>query len=235
MSKIIITIDIDWASEQAIEETIAYFIEKNIPITVFSTHNSRVIESFIDKIDIGLHPYFSSDSSQGKNINDVVKFMMDLPHNIQAYRCHRFAVCNSSKQAMLDAGMIISSNVCTDLEVIPAFRDRFGIIEVPIFLEDGGYLWRKHKLELSDNFTNKILNEGTKIITIHPMHFVLNTPNFEYMFNIKNSLSRYEWNNMSKPTINQLKWNGRGIRDLIIDIMQLKTTKETLRSYIKLS
>lgn len=232
---IIVTVDLDWACESTIEETLAFLEDRKIVPTIFSTHNSPIIESVINKIEVGLHPYFNSNSSHGATISEIVKHVMDLPHNLAAFRCHRFAMCNSSKQAMFEAGMLISSNVCTDLEIITPFKDRFGFLEVPIFLEDGGYLWRKYPLEITQELRSRIENPGIKVIIIHPMHFALNTPNFSYMYDIKQSTSRNQWNNMTGKQLDQLRWKERGIRNLITDIIKLAPKFSNFGSLLKSS
>jgi hypothetical protein len=221
MNKLIVTIDVDWACEAAIEDTLDSLDELNVLPTIFVTHRSPRIEASLNKLAVGLHPYFGTNSSHGSNISQVVEHILGLPHNFPAFRCHRFAICNSSRQAMVEAGMIISSNICTDLEIVAPFKDRFGLLEVPIFMEDGGYLWRKHSLEISQKFKEKIQSQGLKVITLHPMHFAINTPNFEYMYEIKQSMSREEWIGMSKDTLNKLRRKGRGIRDLILELIEL--------------
>lgn len=221
MSELIITIDIDWACEAAIEQTLDFFYKYGIKPTIFSTHNSKIVENCMHDLEIGLHPYFSENSSHGATILEIVKNIMDLPHNIPAFRCHRFASCNLSNQAMIDAGMLISSNVCTDLEIIPTFKNRFGLLEAPIFMEDGGYLLRNHPLPITPELENKIQDDSIKIILIHPMHFVINTPNFNYMYDIKQSVDRDQWNNFTVKKLKQLSWQGRGIRDLIVDVIKL--------------
>lgn len=220
MSSLIVTIDTDWACEPAIEETLVFLKDQQISPTVFITHRSSAIETSLNKIEVGLHPYFDPNSSHGSTISEVVKYVMDLPHNLPAFRCHRFANCNLSRQAMVQAGMLISSNVCTDMEVVSPFRDRFGLLEVPIFLEDGGYLWRKNSLELNTDLVNKIHGPGLKVLLIHPMHFAINTPYFDYMYQIKKSVRQEEWKNMTQRTLNKHRWKGRGIRDLIIELLQ---------------
>lgn len=232
MNHVIVTVDIDWACEPAIEETLDFLESRKITPTVFSTHNSPIVERLINKIDVGLHPYFGHNSSHGTTIPEVVKHILDLPHNFAAFRCHRFAVSNASKQAMVEAGMLLSSNVCTDLEIVTPFRDRFGLIEVPIFLENGGYLWRNHPMKLNQSLQNAILGYGIKVIIIHPMHFALNTPNFSYMYDIKQSVDRVGWKNMTKSTLNKLKWNNDGIRNLIIELLQLAPATLPLRTLI---
>ena len=230
MSQLIITMDLDWASEAAIEEALGFLLERNAVPTIFTTHRSPIVEACMNKLDVGLHPYFGPDSSHGETISEVVRHVLDLPHNLSAFRCHRFGVCNTSRQAMVEAGMKISSNVCTDLEIIAPFRDRFGLLEVPIFLEDGGYLWRKHSLEVCPKLRNALIGPEKKVILIHPMHLALNTPHFEYMHTIKQSVSRQEWNALSSATLQRLRWQGRGIRDLLADILKIVPGNSTLRT-----
>lgn len=232
MNKLIVTVDIDWASESAIEKTLDFLRSKKIPPTVFTTHRSPTIESCLGEIEVGLHPYFGTGSSHGSSVSDVVKYIMDLPHNLPAFRCHRFGICNKSRQAMTEAGMLISSNTCTDLEIVPPFKDRFGLTEVPIFLEDGGYLWRNHPLKVTESLKNTILGPGIKVIIIHPMHFVVNTPHFKYMYGIKQALTRQEWNLMTENTINEVRWNGHGIKDFLVELLSLSTNISTLGSLI---
>lgn len=233
MSNLVVTVDLDWACEPAIEETLDFLQNLKIKPTVFITHRSPIVEGNMHEIEVGLHPYFGSDSSHGSTISEVVNYVMGLPHNLQAFRCHRFAICNSSKQAMAEAGMLISSNVCTDLEIVTPFKDRFGFLEIPIFLEDGGYLWRGHPLQMNQGLKNVILGNGVKVITIHPMHFALNTPHFSYMHDIKQSMNRSEWNNMTKNTLSKLCWKGHGIRTFITELLQCAPHTSSLGSLIK--
>jgi hypothetical protein len=232
MNNFIVTIDLDWASEPAIEETLDFLKGIKVIPTVFATHRSPRVEASMNEIEVGLHPFFGANSSHGSSVDEVVKHVMDLPHNFAGFRCHRFGVCNSSRQAMVEAGMRLSSNVCTDLEIVTPFMDRFGILEVPIFLEDGGYLWRGHSLQLDQKLKMKILGPGSKVIIIHPMHFALNTPHFSYMYDVKQSLSREEWRNMTTSTLKKLRWKGRGIRDFIVELLQLKPQTSRLGSLI---
>jgi len=220
MNGLLVTVDLDWAPEPAIEATLDFLQGKGITPTVFITHRSARVEASMNELEVGLHPYFDPHSSHGSTIQEVVDHVMDLPHNLPAFRCHRFKVCNQSRHALMQAGLRISSNVCTDLEVLPPHRDRFGLVEVPIFMEDGGYLWHQYPLEMHEHLQQAILKQGSKVLLIHPMHFAVNTPNFDYMVKIKQSMSRREWNTMSIETLNRIKWKGRGIRNLLEDLLE---------------
>lgn len=218
-NRLAITLDIDWACEPAIERALGWFIERGVPITVFSTHRSRALEAVMDHIEVGLHPFFGRGSSHGESVDEVVRHVMDLPHNLAAFRCHRFGVSNTSRQALLDVGMRISSNVCTDQELVPPFRDRFRMLEIPVFLEDGGYLFQGGPLHVEGKVANALAAPALKVVLVHPMHFIVNTPRFDYMVDIKKTVSREEWNGMSDATLERVRWKGHGVRDFIVELL----------------
>ncbi len=232
MNELIVTVDLDWACEPAIEETVDFLVNQGVNPTIFITHRSARVEASLHEIDVGLHPFFDQNSSHGSTISDVVKCVFGFPHNLPAFRSHRFGNCNLSKQAMFEAGMLISSNVCTDLEIISPFRDRFGFLEVPVFLEDGGYLWQQRPLEINPMLKEKILGPGKKVIIIHPMHFAINSPSFSYMCKIKQSMSRQNWIGMTKKTLHDLRWKGPGITDFIKNIIEVSPGVCPLRDLI---
>lgn len=213
-----VTIDLDWACEAAVEELLGALLPAGIPATVFVTHRSAAVLERLSDLEVGLHPYFGPDSSHGGTVDEVVRHVLELPHNLPAFRCHRFAVSNEVREAMAAAGMRISSNVCADLEAVPPFRDRFGLLEIPVFLEDGSYLYRRHPLALEPHVEAALMRPGPKVLLIHPMHFAVNTPRIEYMAEIKRSVSRAGWNGMSGAALGALRWRGRGIRDLLGDL-----------------
>ena len=217
---IAVTIDLDWASEPAIEETLACLEARGIPATVFATHRSRAVETRSDKLEIGLHPFFGEDSSHGRTVKEVAEHVSAIPHNLPAFRCHRFAVSNEASAAMRSVGMGISSNVCSDLATVAPFRDRSGMLEIPVFLEDGGYLLQQHRLQVGSPLVSALAVPGLKVLLLHPMHFAVNTPTLEYMGRIKQSASRQDWHALTGSQLADRRFQGRGIRDLVIDLFE---------------
>lgn len=207
--RLAVTIDLDWCSEAATEETLDYFAARRIPVTVFATHPSPRVAAGLGELEVGLHPFFGEGSSHGSTVEEVVRCVTGIPHNLPAFRCHRFGVSNEAREAMAAAGMRISSNVCTDLEIVPPFMERCGLVEVPIFFEDGGYLRRGRALDAP------IAGDGTAVLLLHPMHFALNTPHFGYMADIKRAVSREAWSAMDRGALELLRWRGLGIRDTV--------------------
>lgn len=216
-----VTVDLDWACEAAVAALLDHMHGEGIPATVFVTHLSHHVSSHITELEVGLHPHFGLGSSHGDTIDEVVRSVVGLPHNIAAFRCHRFAVSNEIKSAMLAAGMRVSSNVCTDLEMIAPFRDRSGLLEIPIFLEDGGYLQSGRTLSTLEEIAPKLAGPDPKVLLIHPMHFAINTPRFEYMVDIKRALTRSAWAALDAAALEARRWRGRGIRDLLVDLLHV--------------
>jgi hypothetical protein len=228
MNALAVTIDLDWACEAAIEETLDAFRELRVPVTVFATHRSPRVEAAMGELEVGVHPYFALDSSHGATIDEVVDHVLGLPYNLAAFRCHRFASCNGSREALARAGFRISSNVCTDLEVLPRFADRYGCLEVPIFMEDGGFLFRGHPLAIEGRLARGLEQPGTKVVVVHPMHFALNTPHFDYMAAIKRRTTRERWRAMTRRDLDALRWRSRGIRDLVLEVVSAARAHTTL-------
>ena len=132
MTTACVTMDMDWASESAINFAIDYFEVRGIPLTLFTTHRSDQIKLACARHEVGLHPFFGSGSDHGDSVEAVIQAVQQLDHNISAFRCHRFATSNENMEELAAAGMKACSNVCTDLEVVTPFRNRYGLLEVPI-------------------------------------------------------------------------------------------------------
>ena len=225
---LVITVDLDWAPEIAITETLDALQSQGIVPTVFATHRSPCVEERMNDLEVGLHPFFHPESSHGKTIDEVVGTVLSIPHNIPAFRCHRFGSCNESKKALVAAGMKFSSNVCTDMDYVPPFRDRFGLKEIPIFLEDGGFLWNKHPLMVTSSLKTTLESPIPHVLLIHPMHFVINTPHFDYMVDIKKNLNRQEWKDLTKKKLESFRWKGRGMRDYMLELFNIEQPFKTL-------
>lgn len=212
------TSDLDWAPEVAIEDTMRLFVENEIHPTVFVTHSSKVIDNYKEKIDVGIHPNFIQPSSQGKNIEEIIDFCVDLVPEAKVFRAHRWYSSNDVYEQLLKRGFLYESNLCTNMEVVSPFIQRSGMVCFPVFFEDGAYIINSDGIDFH-SVKNKFMQSGLKVINIHPMHYALNTPYFKYTRQIKDQLTREEWNLMDKKMLDGLKYEGIGIRDFILDVV----------------
>lgn len=210
------TMDIDWASEYAIEYAVSYFLKLEIPLTIFSTHKSEYLKRISSHplIDIQIHPNFILPSSQGMNEDEIINFCMGLVQNPLVFRAHRWYASNDIYEKLFAQGIRYESNLCTLFDNVEPYIHRSGMISFPVFMEDGAIIQRGFSLKFKD--TQKLFEQtGIKVINLHPMHFVLNTPYFKYTRGIKDMLSPKEWNELGLEQIVKYQYCGEGIADYI--------------------
>jgi hypothetical protein len=214
------TSDLDWAPEVAIEGILKLFLERGIRPTMFVTHPSQVINKYKDEIDIGIHPNFIQPSSQGNNIDDIIDYCVGLAPETRVFRAHRWYSSNDIYDRLLRKGFTYESNLCTSMDLVDPYIQRSGMISFPVFFEDGAYIMHSDKIDFN-MVKQKFMQNGLKVVNIHPMHFALNTPYFQYTRQIKDKLTRNEWVGMDENMLEDLKYKGKGITNFIIQLMDL--------------
>ena len=72
---VFITIDVDWAIDEVLKDTIDLFIKNNVKATILLTHQTDLIKDISDNslFELGIHPNFNfllnGDFRYGKNYN----------------------------------------------------------------------------------------------------------------------------------------------------------------------
>lgn len=218
------TTDIDWASEAVLN---AFFKEldlNSLKLTAFVTHSSPLIDDLFQqkKIERGIHPNFLQNSSHGTTFREVAETCISYAPEAFGFRCHRlFDVTDITHMLKNDFGFKYVSNLGTIMATkIRPLMHESGLIHFPVFFEDGTHLYNSMHLNI-DRFEKYFKTPGIKIISFHSMHFVLNSPNFQFMRKIKDSMTRSEFNLLSAATIKGLQSKERGIRETIKQIFDL--------------
>ena len=88
---ILITIDTDWVPDFAIEKTADILIENQVKTTWFLTHNSKAIRrlfEYSDLFELGIHPNFMSDSTQGDSYEEIMKYLLCIVPDAKSIRTH---------------------------------------------------------------------------------------------------------------------------------------------------
>lgn len=223
------TSDIDWASEDVLEIMFEKIEAYQIKLTTFVTHYSELIEQKfgMGKVERGIHPNFLSNSSHGSSFVEVIENCIRFAPESIGFRSHRlFDVTDITHLLKNDYGFKYVSNLCTVFgNKIKPFLHESGLIHFPIFFEDGTHLYN----ELSLNFhkyQEYFSSPGIKIISFHPMNFVLNSPTLKFMRHIKDSLSRKEYNCLDKKMVRQLQNDKAGVGDFTKNIIEFVKRNE---------
>lgn len=229
---LVFTIDVDWASEDAIALCCELLEHYGILPTLFLTHPSDFIYEKLEqgRIDAGIHPNFASGSSQGNSYTEVMDYCLNILPNAECFRCHRYYDVNDITDSFYARGLRYDSNMCTLLEKIDPFVHRSGLLRFPVYFEDGAYLLHKGNLNYTQVGGQLFSLPGLMVINIHPMHMVLNSPHFSYARVLKNRLTRKEWNSLTNKDFGGIQYLGPGIRDFIINLLKF-VYKNNIKTY----
>ena len=87
---IIITLDIDWASDFVIKKVDEMLKERNIKCTWFVTHKSAHLKNLSKNrnYELGIHPNFLPNTTQGKTPKEILKKLKKIVPNAVSLRTH---------------------------------------------------------------------------------------------------------------------------------------------------
>lgn len=217
------TSDIDWASEDVMMEYFNIVNALGIKPTLFVTHESEVIESNfkLGKIERGIHPNFLANSSHGDSFKEIVETCIKFAPESYGFRSHRlFDVTDITHLLKNEYNYKYVSNLGTILQTyIKPILHESGLVHIPIFFEDGTHLYNQLDLNFK-KYLDLFMTPGIKIISFHPMNFVFNSPTMTFMRQIKDTLTREEYNNIKTATIDKLRNRDAGIGQTVIDIVK---------------
>jgi hypothetical protein len=218
------TSDIDWASEPVLDMFLSDFCKHELPLTVFVTHESQTINKYKNRglIERGIHPNFLPDSSHGKEFLEIIENCVKLAPEAKGIRSHRLYDVTDITHLLHDEfGFKYISNLGTIMQSnIKPILHESGLVHFPIFFEDGIHLMNRLSFNISE-YLYKFQSPGIKVISLHPMNYVINTPEIEYMRKIKTNLTREEYNKFSFDEISKHHFDGVGIRCLAEEIISL--------------
>lgn len=218
------TSDIDWASEAVLDHFFRQLPMEDLKMTMFVTHKSeRVEREFLaGRIQRGIHPNFLPGSSQGNTFREVIETCMSFAPEATCTRSHRaFAVTDTEHLLHNDFHIKCSSNVFTTLAPrITPFWLESKLLQVPIFFEDGSFLYNRLGLTI-EPYRHFFTAPGIKVISFHPMNLVFNTPEITWMRQIKDSLTREEFNHIGEEIIESKRNREKGVFDLVMEIINL--------------
>ena len=224
------TSDIDWASEAIVEHSHKTVSGDDLKLTYFNTHPSPFLSELnrLERMTMLIHPNFLPDSSHGTSYQEVIDYCTNLVPTADGFRSHRYFEVNDIMDDFAKRGFKFASNHCTRCETyIKPLVHRSGLLSIPIFFEDGGYLLMDPSLNFN-HIVPRLETPGLKVINLHPAHMAFNTPDFNYTRSIKDGISRESWNRLEELDIQKLEHKGRGVRTIIQQIIEFVARKNRM-------
>ncbi len=198
--KDILTIDVDWASDDIIEDIAAYLLKNKVKATWFVTHDSpaiRDLKDYPDYFERGIHPNFFEGSSQGKTYEEVLDFCMDIVPEAISTRSHGVYQHGRLMSDIVQNTpiKIDSTTFLPEMAGICAVNQSFtkgSIIKAPFFWADDYEICLPQPFQKIDRLFDV---NGLRIYMFHPIHVALNTTSwdgYQKDRNYKSALKRLE-------------------------------------------
>jgi len=180
---IIFSIDIDWAPEPIIQDTLDLFEEYHVKCTLFATHKSHSIDNCSRNLfEVGIHPNFNFLlEGKGGHYTTVIDDLLNIYPEAKGVRSHSITQNSAILDFFVKRGLVYDSNNLMPYQknCSPFFLWN-GLLKIPYVWEDDvhwefGKSFDKIEIDLSDS--------SLKVFAFHPMHIFLNTKNSE-MYNL---------------------------------------------------
>ena len=225
MNKWFLTVDVDWAPDEAIADTLDLLQRFSLASTWMITHETPLLGDLRNSpgVELGIHPNFNGlleghDTRGFASARAVIKDLMALVPDAKVVRSH--SVVQSSRLLDLcgehglshDVNMFIpsgSANICTP------WRSWNGMTRVPYVWQDD--VWCLYEMtDQRERLPIEVYRsyQGIVVINFHPIHVYLNTEKLE----------RYESLRSMHHNARELlkhRYEGYGTRNRLIDLLSV--------------
>lgn len=220
-----LSIDIDWAHDEVLADTIDLIEEYRVPVTWFVTHDTPLLERLrsVPDFEVGIHPNFNflldGDDRVGKNADEVVERLLALVPEAKCVRSHSLTQSSNLLALFWRKGLTHECNtLIPEISgiLVKPWSSFCGLTRVPHFWEDDVHmLYDSIGIKQSDPVEHATAEkEGLKVFDFHPIHVFLNTE----------SLDRYERTRALHHSPQELikhRYKGYGTRNRLIELLDL--------------
>jgi hypothetical protein len=180
LNRSLITLDVDWAPDFAIELAARVLIESRIKATWFITHMSPAIESLrkrSDLFELGVHPNFLPGSSHGDSVKEVLEYVMRLVPDAISMRSHSayqsgpmLNEVTASTRIRFDSSIFLPE--MSYISPVEHLTPNGSIYRIPFFWADDYEMLKQRPAWRPERYKNVL---GIKIFMFHPIHIALNS------------------------------------------------------------
>jgi hypothetical protein len=176
----ILTFDIDWAPDFAIDGLAETLIERRVKSTWFVTHHSPAVDRLRrrpDLFELGLHPNFLPLSTHGATPEEIISHCSQLVPDALSLRTHCLVQSTPLLRTIARTTRIQAdvSLFLPGMSGLRPFEQRFGsrsLLRVPFVWEDDVEM----DAPAPDWHPKSILElDGLRVFNFHPIHVFLNS------------------------------------------------------------
>ncbi|MEI8109574.1 MAG: hypothetical protein WCH59_01180 [Chitinophagia bacterium] len=191
---ILFTLDIDWASEEVILDTLSLFEAAGVKCTLFATHQSNaIIDCNKNLFEVGIHPNFNGIlNGNGNNINQVLDELLAIYPEAKGARSHSLTQSGPILNAYKDKGLVYEVNHFMPYHNnLKPFYLWNGLLRIPFNWEDD------YHFALNKSFTEYDIDfnengQEINILNFHPVHIYVNTETYSRYLDLRFDINKYE-------------------------------------------
>lgn len=216
-TKFHLTFDIDWAPDFAIEEILVMLRVKNTKATFFVTPPSDIVQNILnDGHEVGLHPNFLPNSSQGGSVEEVMDYLLNIYPEATSIRMHSLVqsspllhrIFSTYTQLKIDLSILtyrlpLVARSQWNLEDLSFTRINYNW-EGDLAFYDDSFMWDQKEF-----FSKSI------IFDFHPIHVALNSSNNNSYGNLKKDLAGESLFQISKNQVLEFRSDSIGANDYL--------------------
>lgn len=218
-----LTVDIDWAHDLVIHDTLSLIEQFGEKATWFVTHETPLLIEILSSTghELGIHPNFNPllEGMPGNSLQ-ILETLMELVPEARALRSHSLTRSSKLSNFFRKVGITHESNIFLPPHInsqIEAWRDYSGLIQVPIRWEDDVRL-------IDDSIGEPVehLNRTNLfVVDVHPIHIYLNTLTIDDYENSRAHMQDPGW-----LLANRRPKNCGGTRDRLIALLEIVKSKK---------
>lgn len=181
MDATLITLDIDWAPDFAIDVTARLLADLGVRATWLVTHASPAVRRLADRpelFELGIHPNFGHGSSHGASPEAVLDHCLALVPDARTVRTHSLVQSTPLLDLILarttiEADLSIFLPYATNIRLVPYTRHGRTIFRVPYLWEDD-YEFAQPTPDWGAS-ARLVGRPGVRVFNFHPIHVYLNS------------------------------------------------------------
>jgi hypothetical protein len=217
--KRVLSIDIDWAHDAVLSDTIDLIERAGVKACFFVTHDTPLLARLRANplFELGLHPNFDPllRGEAQRSARDILMELARVAPEAKVLRSHAMTTSGRWLELYREAGVTHLSNyLMFGDENIHPFRQLNGLVEAPVYFADDGLLFQRAMSAVSFDHATELgsVGGGLRVYNFHPIHLFLNAE----------SLDRY---GVSRPhaddpqALLRLRFDGDGARAWLTSVL----------------
>ena len=221
MPDFILTFDIDWAPDFAIEFCLDVLRAASVKATFFATHKTEMNQEIERQGHIlGIHPNFLENSSHGSSVPEVITHCLNFAPNAWSVRTHAlvqsspllYNIFSQFPQLTMDASLFLHRSPYAH----KLYWESEGLSFSRVL-----YNWEDDAEFHMQRFgaPNKLFFGDLTILDFHPIHVFLNSSDGNEYQSLKKSLCGAPLQHVEKKETEKFVNLGRGVLTHLTDIL----------------